>query len=101
MPGWSCFQAPQVDVATDTCSSCSPRNGPEVPTPRNVSNIDIVPSSNIILLERRSRPDVRIVRSSLVTHAWAEPHSVQYGMARRRPPMLSFTISWTSIMFFG
>jgi len=39
--------------------------------------------------------------TSSVRYAWAEPHSVQYGMPMRRPPSVSLIISWISMMWRG
>ena len=77
----------------------------------NVSNIEKVWSSNITLFERDSSPEVRNSSTSFgvsipsgtssVMNAWAVPQSVQYTRATRRPPIVSFTSSCTSMMFFG
>ena len=100
-------QAPQVEVITVACASVTPAfcSGPEMARPVKVSKADQVLRSYMNLFERESSPDVRNIGSKPLTrsvkYACAARHSVQYGIAMRRPPSVSLTISCTSIMFFG
>ena len=81
MSGWAAFQSPQVLVRTVIISNSTPWSGPESPRPLNVSNRENDPYSNITLLERESRPEVRSSSGPpstvSVKYAWADPHRVQ------------------------
>ena len=107
--GWAAFHSPQVVVTTVAWLRTTPfsRSGPDTASPVKVSNTDLVTRSYITLLDRDSRPEVRRMGvvtpsgTSSVKKAWAEPHSVQYGNPIRRPPTVSLTISWISMMWRG
>ena len=95
----------EVTTATGVNTTPASCSGPDSAWPVKVSTADHVLRSYMNLFERDSRPEVRSTglkpSTSSVKYACADPHSVQYGMPKRRPPSVSFTISWTSIMFFG